>query len=393
MSSKKTIKRKDETLARAVAARIIQDARKESGPSALVAKRQRKRRSERKSNQSGQGQLTAAPSAMSRAMRFHPSRPQRTIVKSMDEVATIVSPAGDTMAVTSFRVNPANAVLFPYLSVQAKQWEFYRFKKLRFMYVTRCATDKNGILLLSPDYDNRDASPAAANDFALEQELMNTKDAVQDSVWKDVICDLDPKMMYSQGPRKKVSDSLMYDRDLYDSAVMRVAVRGEESAFTAGALFVEYECEFMVPSQPEQTAFGETFQGMFCTKTSVQNLTSGVPANIEWDGQWGDGIGLSRSGGLFTATAKSKWLVTVDATLAGSTVASAFNAKLYVTGTTVAETVQEVSYPTDTGAHKVAITSSAIVELGVGGVLSLAAEVTAAATATVQTATVSIIPY
>jgi hypothetical protein len=383
-SKKKTNRRNDQALARAVAAKIIKDKRK-SGSSALVVRRGR--RSERKSNQSGQGRLVAAPTAMSRAMRFRPSRPQRTIVKATEEVELFNSQA--LLGNTSYRMNPGNAVLFPYLSVQAKQWEFYRFKRIKFMYVTRCATDKNGIVILSPDYDNRDANPTD------EKELMNTKDAVQDALWKDVECELDTRMMYSQGARKKISDSLMYDRDLYDSGVMRVATIGD-AVTAAGALFVEYECELMVPSQPEQTAFGENFQGVFAMKDVVQNLTSGVDAVITFDYVYGDSVALDvdPSNYLWTATAKSKWLVTFDATMAGSTAASAFIASIRVNASGgISEAPQKTQYPADTGAHYVAMSTSAIVELAVGQSINLIANVTASATATIQTATLSIIPY
>jgi hypothetical protein len=321
-------------------------------------------------------------------MRFRPSRPQRTVVRATEEVALFASQAA--LGNTSYRINPGNAVLFPYLSVQAKQWEFYRFKKLRFMFVTRTATDANGMVILSPDYDNKDANPGD------EKELMNTKDAVQDSLWKDVICDLDPKMMYSQGPRKKISDSLMYDRDLYDSGVMRIATQGDVIA-VAGALFVEYECELMVPSQPENNTFGETFNGLFATNGGVvQNLTTATPALVAFDtgSMFGDQVGLTYSSGQFAATTKSKWLVNADVSVAGSTAASAFIGQITVKSNgSWSDVTQKVSPPADTGAHYHALTTSAIVELEVGQVLWVEVVVTAVATPTVQTASICLTPY
>jgi hypothetical protein len=386
MSSNKAIKRKDKALARAVAAKIVKDVRKESGPSGKAAKRRTRRRAR---NNNADGQLTAAPTAMSRAMRFHPSRPQRTVVKAREEVKTIDSQAA--LTAINFRINPANPNLFPYLSVQAKQWEFYRFRKLKFVYVTRCATSKSGIVVLSPDYDNRD--PDATD----EKELMNTQDSIQDSLWKDIECQLDPKMMYSQGPRKKVSDTLMYDRDLYDSGIMRVATAGD-IVTGCGALFVEYECEFEVPSQPETNTFGKTFEGVFATNDNVvQNLVSGTPSGIVYsvNTMFGDSVGLEFAATGWTATAKSKWLVSCDVTVAGTTAAAAFVATLSIrcNGGQYSDIIQKVSPPVDTGAHYHCLTTSGIVELDIGDFVYAEVMVTAGATPTVQTSSISLIPY
>ena len=52
-----------------------------------------------------------------------------------------------------FRINPGSALTFSWLSSIALSFEFYRFKKLKFHYITRSPTTRSDSLIMSPDYD------------------------------------------------------------------------------------------------------------------------------------------------------------------------------------------------------------------------------------------------
>lgn len=331
------------------------------------------------------GPMVSAASANARTMRFRPSRPQRHTVSAAEEVAVVAS--GAATAIQRFRINPADGVTFPYLSVQARQWEFYRFKKLRFFYLTRSATSEAGSVILSPDYDNKDA-PAAT-----EIELVNTKDATNGVIWADLECKLDPRMMYSQGPRKKVSDTLMFDRDLYDSGVLRLLARSPNTLATAGILWVEYEVDFEVPAEPEDVDVGEEFLNVFAINAG-QALTSGVSATVLWSTIAGVQQGLSYSAGVFTATAKCRFRIILTARCQGSTTASDFIAiiNIVTTGSALGVSSAEANGGT-TGAHQASLATQFLVDLDVGETFSAAIQVTASTDPSLTSATLTAEPY
>ncbi len=351
-------------------------------------------KSRRKSNKSGNsnnaggaGQLVSAASAYARSMRFRTSKPQRHNVAACEQIATIDSTS--TLTVLRYRINPGDDKTFPWLSVSARQWEFYRIKRMRFIFVTRCATDQGGTVILSPDYDNKDA----ANET--EMDLLNTKDAINGTIWADLECKLDPKMMFSQGPRKKVSDSLMFDRDLYDAGIMHIATKSTNSVSPCGALFVDYDIDFEVPAEPVDEELGNDFLNLFAVKTASQALTSGVTAAVTWDALYGVQQGLSYAAGVFTATAKMRLSAHARMTASGTTVASAFTAVLSiaVTGGSVIGNGGNETNPADSGAHLHIVDVEYLLSLDVGDTFQLNATIVADTSPEVYKAQLVLVPY
>ena len=144
-------------------------------------------------------------------------------------------------------VNPGLSTTFPWLSIMAQAWEQYKFRKLRFVFLTRTGSNTPGSVIMSPDYDSSDAAPAT-------EQIMSTYDGtVEDAPWKDNSCNLKVNLLSGAGgPRKFVrTGALLPNQDikLYDVANMFVGtVDGTNVAW--GKLWVEYDIDFWVPQLP-----------------------------------------------------------------------------------------------------------------------------------------------
>jgi hypothetical protein len=75
------------------------------------------------------------------------------------ELISLVSAANGGFPLQSFRINPGNTGLFPWLSNIAANYETYKFKGLRFLYVSQAPTTAPGSVRMVVDYDVLDASP------------------------------------------------------------------------------------------------------------------------------------------------------------------------------------------------------------------------------------------
>lgn len=145
---------------------------------------------------------------------------------------------------TKYVCNPGIAATFRWLSVQAQQWEQYRFNKLRFRYLTRCATTTVGSVIMAPDYDPSDSAPAS------ELAVSTYQDCVEDAVWvEQLVCDLDVASMFPNGAKKFVRTGAVGSEDLklYDAANFFLCTVEEVGADAIGKLWVEYDVDFFTP--------------------------------------------------------------------------------------------------------------------------------------------------
>jgi hypothetical protein len=148
---------------------------------------------------------------------------------------------------TTFVVNPGLQASFPFLSTEAVNWEEYQFRKLRFIYETRCSTATVGTVVLAPDYDTSD--PAPISDVAAE----SYSDAVASSPYKLFSTDLERVSQVGLGPRKMVRTAALsanQDIKLYDAANVYICTVDSAAAGVWGRVYVEYECEFYTPQLP-----------------------------------------------------------------------------------------------------------------------------------------------
>lgn len=177
---------------------------------------------------------------------------------------------------TRFEINPGIAHTFPWLSGEAEKWEHYRFHYLNFRYVPRCATTTPGSVLISPDYNVRDAAPVT------EQQAADTYGAVESTPWSSFSCPLDPSAMFPFGPRKLLrSARVAGDMNLYDSGNLYVSVLGALNDDESwGKLWVDYEVEFFVPQNSPEDLFAATMTTVLQRVTPQSGILPGFSTTL-----------------------------------------------------------------------------------------------------------------
>jgi len=147
----------------------------------------------------------------------------------------------------SYPLNPGMSQTFPWLANMAQNWEYYRFNKLVFRYVTRCGTQTAGSVQMIPDYDAADPQPPS------EQFASNLQDVVEDTVWKDVSCRLNPNSLHALGPRRAVRLGAIgtnLDIKTYDAGNFFLALADMAASTPCGKLMVDYDVTFFEPQLP-----------------------------------------------------------------------------------------------------------------------------------------------
>lgn len=192
------------------------------------------------------GQLSRAGIATARSAPTSQPRISSTSKGSHVAHREFVGTVNGSVAFTAnkFVCNPGMAATFPWLSVQAGQWEQYRFNRLRFKYLTRTATTTVGSVLMAPDYDPSDSAPAS------EAAVSTYQDCVEDAVWvESLVCELSVASMFPNGLKKFVRSGAvgLEDLKLYDAANFFLCTLEEASSAAIGKLWVEYDVDFFTP--------------------------------------------------------------------------------------------------------------------------------------------------
>lgn len=147
--------------------------------------------------------------------------------------------------VQSVSINPGNPTMFPWLSSQALGWERYRFKKLKFSYVSRAPTTLAGSIILAPDYDAADAAPAN------EAVACSYLDSASGTYWTnfDLVCNHEALLGGVKSKYVRVGTlEPNLDVKTYDSGNLFVCcVDSSTNNYAAGKLWVEYTVELIVP--------------------------------------------------------------------------------------------------------------------------------------------------
>ena len=200
--------------------------------------------------------------------------PMSPIIKHSELVGPI-SPIGDSQfhINQNLRLNPGSQNTFKWLSQIAGSWEFYRFRKLKFRYVTRSNIGYSGSILMAPDYDAADSAPVT------EQEMSSFRDCKEDAVWKNFTCLLNEASLNALYKKRVNMDDVRFstttqDKKTIDAGRFYVA-EDVASPQLAGKLWVDYEVEFMTP-QP-LTLAPQSLGGINVQKSSGLNISSGGP--------------------------------------------------------------------------------------------------------------------
>jgi len=171
----------------------------------------------------------------------------------------------------SFFLQPGDKNTFPWLSIQAAQYEQYRFKRLSFTFVPIVGTSVAGDVMLLADYNVQDPPPVS------EQDALDHPGARTGSVWESHMFKCDISKMHALGPRKFIRTSAVAgDPKTYDCGQFHICTNNISVVSAAiGKLFVDYEVEFFVPQLNPRTENSPTVTSYFDYNTS-QPIVSGV---------------------------------------------------------------------------------------------------------------------
>lgn len=144
-------------------------------------------------------------------------------------------------------INPANAILFPWLSNMTLNYENYHFNKLSFHVVPSCATTRAGTVGLLVDYDPEDV----ARPPTYMARFMNNWKAASTEVWNPRGLTLQTKVpamrVYTTNKYIRHETGTPVDLQRYDSGLFYCAVGDSDSTNLIGQLWVEYEIVLMYP--------------------------------------------------------------------------------------------------------------------------------------------------
>ena len=175
---------------------------------------------------------------------------------------------------TSFRINPGLAESFPWLHKIAADWQQYRFKSFKAIFITFVGAGTNGSVIISPEYNVNEGSPAN------EMEALNTQNSIQSCVWREIVCKLDINAMFGIGPRKQIRRGLVAnDLATYDSAIVSVCTLGMANTSRVGSLYFEYEVDLIVPQSTVSAPVANTVSTF---TIPAQTLNSGDTSGLSY---------------------------------------------------------------------------------------------------------------
>jgi hypothetical protein len=164
---------------------------------------------------------------------------QRYKVRHKEYVADVAGSIAYTPL--SYRINPANPILFPWLSRIAPNFERYKFKQLCFCLKTQTSTTTVGSVMLAIDYDPVDPLPAS------KAALMQYEGSIRGAAWDNISTYADKKEIDKECLTAEFEPATDADARLSDVGQLILATAGQTGTGAISELWVEYEVELIVP--------------------------------------------------------------------------------------------------------------------------------------------------
>jgi hypothetical protein len=219
----------------------------------------RRKRPNRRRGRGGMNSRTALGIGGTRSSQLRP----RSITVQNDEFIGAVTVANQpNFNNTAYAINPGQATTFPWLSLQAKQWEKYQFKMLEFYFkreVSEFATAGSaGKVIMSVDFDAADSPPGT------KQQMEDTIPHVDGMPCENITMRLPPAQMHPMNSISKYvrPGGLPGNSDIktYDVGNLNVATQGITQNVEVGELRVRYICVFSVPVLESTNSFPQNNQ-------------------------------------------------------------------------------------------------------------------------------------
>jgi hypothetical protein len=300
MSSRKIIKMRGKAQAQIKPAKVraTRPRRSRSQP-----KQQRqKRNANRRQPNAPRMPRVQAPFQSSTTTRGRNQGMKFKVVPFREELGAITGSVA--FASTQYPINPGQALSFPWLALEAKQWEKYRIRKLCYEYtpqVTEFSTNGIGSLVIGFDADASDAPP---NDLI---HALNCDPRSFNLPCKKVVLDVPPRYLNSMTDGYYVRPGNLpgqSDIKTYDTGNINISTVGQASVATIGILAVSYIVEFFIPIlEPNVGAPVNNSVTEFQTNGTEASGTTTVAKIIALASTLGNGLGATNAGGSITLPA------------------------------------------------------------------------------------------
>lgn len=144
-------------------------------------------------------------------------------------------------ALKYWEINPANGILFPWLSRIATAYEKYKFKKFKVHYTPNTGTSANGNISMAIDFDVSDDAPTSL------VELMSFDGATQSQPFAKSVLSYPVKQLNSFVKHLFVAKQGSNSGEPRTSHMGKLFLATDTSALTPGFLSVSYEVNLMIP--------------------------------------------------------------------------------------------------------------------------------------------------
>jgi hypothetical protein len=265
---------------------------------------------------------------------------KRTSTTTIVKEEYIQDIAGNTgVGVITLPVNPGQASTFPWLSIQAAQWEKYRFNSLQFLYKPTVSpyytNGQEGKIILSADYDASDLAPTT------KKQAEDTEPRADCMPYEYTTLTLDCREMHFDSDAKFVRPGIQPPRtDLktYDCANLNVVAAGNAATTTIGELWAKYSVTFITPVLESATAASKNTTISFFVSGGVgEAITSTVGYQVLFATATNNGVPVVNTAGSFVPPA-GNYLIFVNMEFTVTTALSAYAVTLQK------DSVNQVSY-------------------------------------------------
>lgn len=233
-----------------------------------------------------------------------------------------VASTGSALDVSTYLVNPGNSTTFPWLSAIAVNFEKYRFRMLRFVFVSSSADAVGstntalGTVLLNTNYDVLDAefgSQTAFEDYGGAAEGKPSEDLTH-------VVNVRGRRGGEEGARfvlpgsGNTSSSAGYPSSSsahdYDLGLFQVGTVGQQASSTVGRLYVYYSVELIRAKTSTVTASALVANHSY---TATANASSSAPLGTSWTSGGGNTLPATRlSGTTFAIGQTGRFMVSLS---------------------------------------------------------------------------------
>lgn len=207
----------------------------------------------------------------------------------------------------TYRVNPGNQSLFPWLNQVASQYQQYRIHGMIFEFrplITDFASGgQPGVVIMATNYN------AAEAPYTSKQEMENSEYAVSVKPTLSMIHALECSPQETSITKLYIDRSNALDPRFSDMGTFQFATQSHQTDGVAlGELWVSYCVEFFKPKldfNPAELQTGELVRAAFGTSSPLGALSSGVPRG-DVDQLFANNVAL-----FWQAPVGSKWSVQI----------------------------------------------------------------------------------